>query len=135
MWVHRVGAQQAKAMLFTGSLISGIEAARIGLALTAVPDDALDETVHKLCKQIAAVPKNQLMMTKMISNNALENQGLHSSQVLATLFDGIARHSPEGMWFKEIAEKQGFATAVKARDGGQQIAKGVSRPSFRTSKY
>ena len=36
MWVYRVGAEQAKRMLLTGDLISGVEAKRIGLVLDAV---------------------------------------------------------------------------------------------------
>ena len=53
---------------------------------------------------------------------------LHT-QMFATFFDGVARHSPEGMWFKQRAEEAGFAEAVKERDGGANIAEGVSRKS------
>ena len=50
-----------------------------------------------LTERIKGVPKNQLMMMKMTVNQAYENMGLASSQTIATLFDGIARHSPEGV--------------------------------------
>jgi len=127
-WAHRVGAQQAKRMLFTGALIDGIEAARIGLALEAVPETELDARVSALAAHIAAVPKNQLMMSKIVVNQALEAQGLHQSQVMSALFDGIARHSPEGTWFKRMAEAEGFKAAVKARDSGEPIAPETSKP-------
>lgn len=127
-WPHRVGLQQAKRMLFTGDLIDGREAVRIGLALEAVPEPELDARVAALAARIAAVPKNQLMMSKLVVNQTAEAQGLHGSQVLSALFDGIARHSPEGTWFKRLAEAEGFKAAVKARDGGEPIAEGQSKP-------
>jgi enoyl-CoA hydratase len=39
---------------------------------------------------------------------------------LATLFDGVARHSPEGRQFKAVAEKYGFKHAVHQRDHGKE---------------
>jgi enoyl-CoA hydratase len=128
LWMHRVGEQQAKRMLFTGDLITGKEAADIGLALKCVPDIDLDAYVSSLAQRIACVPKNQLMMSKLLINSALENQGLATSQTLATMFDGLARHSPEGVYFKNLAEKEGFQKAVAQRDSGKPfIPKGVSK--------
>jgi enoyl-CoA hydratase len=53
--------------------------------------------------------------------------GLDSTQLLATVFDGITRHSPEGVWFKERSEEVGFQQAVAERDSGEPIAEGVSK--------
>lgn len=127
MWVYRLGAERAKRMLLTGDLIDGTEAERIGLVLEAVPDAELDDRVQALAERMAGVPKNQLMMQKLMINQAYENMGLHSTQMMATLFDGVARHSPEGMWFKERAERVGFKRAVAERDGGEPIAPGVEK--------
>lgn len=127
MWIYRVGAEKAKRMLFTGDLITGAEAREMGLIVDAVPDDLLDEKVHQLADRIKGVPRNQLMMQKLMVNQAFDNMGLDSTQMLATLFDGIARHSPEGMWFKERAEEAGFQQAVAERDSGDSIADDVSR--------
>jgi enoyl-CoA hydratase len=128
MWVYRLGAEKAKRMLLTGDLIDGREAARLGLVLEAVPRADLDARVSALAERIAAVPKNQLMMQKMMVNQAYDAMGLANTQRFATLFDGITRHSPEGAWFKQRAEQAGFKQAVKERDGGAPIAPGVSRP-------
>lgn len=127
MWIYRVGAEQAKRMLFTGDLISGTEAREMGLVVDAVADDLLDERVQQLADRIKGVPRNQLMMQKLMVNQALDNMGLDSTQLLATLFDGIARHSPEGMWFKERAAEVGFQQAVAERDSGDPIAEDASR--------
>ncbi len=124
MWVHRLGPQLAKRMLFTGDLIDGVEAARIGLALEAPPAGELDGQVEALCRRISAVPKNQLMMHKLMINQAVDAMGLHNTQMVATLFDGMARHSPEGLWFKRRAEEAGFHEAVRQRDSGEPIPEG-----------
>jgi enoyl-CoA hydratase len=121
MWVYRLGAERAKRMLFTGDLISGREAERMGLIMQAVPLDELDDAVQSLVERIKGIPKNQLAMSKMLVNQAYENMGLAGTQTLATLFDGFARHSPEGVAFKARAEEVGFKQAVTERDSGEPI--------------
>jgi enoyl-CoA hydratase len=121
MWAFRVGIEQAKRMLFTGDLIDGLEAKRIGLVLDAVPGAELDATVDALARRIAAVPRCQLMMHKMMINNVAEHIGLPSTQRFATLFDGISRHSPAGRAWKARAEEVGFQQAVAERDSGDPI--------------
>jgi enoyl-CoA hydratase len=128
MWVYRLGAERAKRMLLTGDLVDGREAARLGLVLEAVPRDRLDARVAAIAARLAAVPKNQLMMQKLMVNQAYDAMGLANTQRFATLFDGITRHSPEGLWFKRRAEEVGFKQAVRERDGGEPIAPGASRP-------
>jgi enoyl-CoA hydratase len=84
--------------------------------------------VAQIAERIAAVPKNQLMMQKLMVNQAYDAMGLANTQRFATLFDGITRHSPEGVWFKRRAEEVGFKQAVRERDSGAPIAPGASRP-------
>jgi enoyl-CoA hydratase len=127
MWVYRLGPQMAKRMMMTGDLIYGPEAAKIGLALESVPLSELDEAVERLAGRLSGIPRNQLMMTKTVVNQAYENMGLNNTQMFATLFDGIARHSPEGVWFRERAQEVGFKQAVRERDSGEPIAPGVSK--------
>lgn len=133
MWVYRLGPQQAKRMMMTGELIDGREAERIGLALEAVPEAELDAAVDRLAGRLQGVPKNQLMMTKLVVNQAYEAMGLSNTQMLATFFDGVARHSPEGVWFKERAEEVGFKQAVAERDSGDPIAAEAEKPPYKTS--
>ena len=127
MWVYRLGPQQAKRMMMTGDLVDGREAARIGLALEAVPEAELDGAVERLVSRLRGVPKNQLMMTKMVVNQAYESMGLQQTQMFATFFDGVARHSPEGVWFRRRAQEVGFKQAVAERDSGEPIASEVSK--------
>jgi len=118
MWVYRLGAERAKRMLFTGDKITGREAADMGLVLEAVPDGQLDHRVEELAARMASVPVNQLAMQKMVINQAIEQTGLMQTQRLATIFDGITRHSPEGINFKTRAEAVGWKQAVEERDQG-----------------
>ena len=118
MWVYRLGPEKAKRMLFTGDRIKGTEAERMGLVLKAVPADELDAEVERLAERMATVPVNQLMMQKLVVNQAIEAMGLKQTQTFATLFDGITRHSPEGLNFKHRAEETGWKSAVRERDLG-----------------
>ncbi len=118
MWVYRLGPEMAKRMLLTGDKIDGKEAERIGLVMKAVPQAELDDEVERLAERMASVPVNQLMMQKMVINQAVEAMGLGNTQRLATILDGITRHSPEGINFKDRAEQVGWKQAVDERDRG-----------------
>jgi len=54
----------------------------------------------------------------MVVNQAIEATGMMQTQRLATLFDGITRHSPEGIAFKNRVEDVGWRQAVRERDDG-----------------
>jgi enoyl-CoA hydratase len=116
LWAHRVGAQRAKRLLFTGDSISGAEAAEWGLAIEAPAADQLDARTEVLVERVARMPINQLMMMKLLVNQSIEAQGLRSTQVLGTVFDGIARHTDEGYGFQSAALAGGFRDAVRDRD-------------------
>lgn len=116
MWVYRLGVERAKRLLLTGDLVDGREAARIGLVSEAVPASQLADRVEALAQHMARIPQNQLMMHKLLVNQVYANMGLETTQMFATFFDGIARHTPEGVAFKARAEAVGFKQAVKERD-------------------
>ena len=121
MWVYRIGAMRAKRMMLTGDLIDGKTAFEWGLATDVAPLAKLDAAVDRLAQRIAGVPKNQLMMMKLVINQAIDAMGLEQTQMFATIFDGITRHTPEGLWFKRYAEKFGFPAAVEWRDSGRPL--------------
>jgi enoyl-CoA hydratase len=116
LWAHRVGAQRAKRLLFTGDCLSGREAVEWGLAIEAPAADQLEQRTEILLERIARVPVNQLMMMKLLVNQTLYAQGLHDAQVLGTVFDGITRHTAEGYAFQRRAAEAGFREAVRERD-------------------
>src|SRR5204862_6354457 len=116
LWAHRIGVQRAKRLLFTGDCLSGVEAAAWGLAIEAAPLRELDGRFEALLARIACVPKNQLIMMKLLINQTLFAQGLHGLQCLGILLDGAARHTPEGHAFHRRVVAVGLEQAVQERD-------------------
>ena len=116
MWVYRLGLERAKRYLLTGDEIKAPEAARVGLILEAVPDDELQDHAFALAKRMAQLPTNQLVMLKLLCNQTVENMGLASSRTLGSLFDGIARHTQEGLDFVARSGEIGIREAVRERD-------------------
>jgi enoyl-CoA hydratase len=116
LWAHRIGVERAKRLLFTGDCLSGKEAAEWGLAVESAPPEKLDERAEALVARIARMPINQLAMAKLLVNQTLYAQGLHATQILGTVFDGVARHTEEGYAFRRRAMKDGFREAVRERD-------------------
>ncbi len=116
MWAHRLGDQRAKRLLLTGDCLSGAEAAEWGLAIEAPAAEDLDERTETLVARIAAMPLNQLMMVKLALNSVLISQGVATSTMVSTVFDGISRHTTEGYAFQQRAAEVGFRQAVRERD-------------------
>jgi enoyl-CoA hydratase len=116
LWAFRVGDQRAKRLLFTGDLIDGRTALDWGLAIEAPAAAELDERFEELLQRTALTPVNQLVMMKLLVNQALYAQGLAATQSLGVFFDGIARHTPEGYAFAQRAVEAGFKQAVRERD-------------------
>ena len=116
MWVYRMGLEQAKRYLLTGDEIPARKAAEIGMILEVVPDGELQARALALAKRMAQVPTSQLVMLKLLCNQTAEHMGLASSRLLGTLFDGIARHTQEGLDFVRRAQEVGFRQAVRERD-------------------
>ncbi len=116
IWAYRIGIEKAKRLLFTGDCLSGREAQEWGLAIESAPADQLDERFEILLGRIARMPINQLVMMKLLLNQTIMAQGLHSTQILGTFFDGITRHTEEGYAFQQQAMREGFKSAVRTRD-------------------
>src|SRR3954451_10997309 len=116
MWVYRMGLEKAKRYLLTGDEIPAPEAAKVGLILETVPDDQLQQHAFAFAKRMAQVPTTQLVMLKMLCNQTVENMGMSSPRTLGSLFDGIARHTQEGLDFVRRSQDAGFRQAVRERD-------------------
>ena len=116
VWVHRIGIERAKRLLFTGDCLSGEEAVAWGLGVEAPPAEQLDERFEELLGRIARLPVNQLVMNKLLCNQTLLGGTLQSTQTLGSVLDGVARHTPEGYAFAGRAAQAGFREAVRERD-------------------
>ena len=115
MWMYRLGLERSKRLLLTGDAIDGARAVQWGLASEAVPAAQLEQAGLALARRVALLPHNQAAMMKLLVNQAFEQMGLHTTQVIGTLLDGAARHTPEGTAFTQrgLADVRG---AVADRD-------------------
>lgn len=119
MWYYHIGPQWTKRMLFTGDSLTGIDAARIGLVLDAVPKERLDEEVDNLARRIALIDSDTLACHKRIVNLAMELSGADTIQRLAAEMDARANFStgPGRARWKETMAEQGLRAARAMRDG------------------
>jgi enoyl-CoA hydratase len=115
MWVYRIGLERSKRLLLTGDPVDGRTAVAWGLASEAVPEAELEDAAMTLATRVARLPANQLHMMKLLVNQAFEQMGLHTTQLIGTLLDGSARHTPEGVEFTRAAMKD-VGRAVAERD-------------------
>ena len=115
MWIYRLGLERAKRLLLTGDAIDGRRAVEWGLASETVPDSELNEAGAALAARVAMLPANQLHMMKLLVNQAYEQMGIRVTQLIGTLLDGSARHTPEGTEFTRKAVEN-LGKAISDRD-------------------
>eukprot|EP01130_Rhizamoeba_saxonica_P017830 TRINITY_DN873_c0_g1_i23.p1 TRINITY_DN873_c0_g1~~TRINITY_DN873_c0_g1_i23.p1 ORF type:complete len:277 (+),score=55.98 TRINITY_DN873_c0_g1_i23:1322-2152(+) len=115
-WTYRVGLTWAKRILLTGDLVDASTAERINLVTKCVKKGMLKDEVDALATKMARIPQNQLAIQKMVVNEVYNQMGLGTTQRLATLMDGITRHTPEGVAFQERMVEVGVRNAVRERD-------------------
>jgi enoyl-CoA hydratase len=132
MWVYRLGLTKAKEHALTGRPLSGTEAVDAGLINRAVPFDQLERTVREQAEQLAAIPSSQLAAMKLVVNQAYEQMGLHATQTLGQILDGLMRNTPDAERFIERAGSEGVRAATNDRDapfGDYSMASVDRRPN------
>jgi enoyl-CoA hydratase len=120
MWIFRLGLTKAKEYALTGRPVSGVEAAEIGLINRSVPFEKLEAEVAGWARRLAGIPASQLAAMKLVVNQVYENQGLHSTQLLGPVLDGLMRNTPDAERFIDLAGSDGLAAVLAERDGPWQ---------------
>jgi enoyl-CoA hydratase/carnithine racemase len=117
VWVARLGLERAKRYLFTGDEITADDAAAMGMILAVVEDDELDRHTNDLAQRIGLLPLSQLKMMKWMLNDVARHQYQpDTSRLLGLIFDGVARHTQDGLDFVRRAQTVGWRDAVRERD-------------------
>ncbi len=116
MWVYRLGLEHAKQFLLTGRAIDADTAFRIGLVSEVRTPDELSAHVEAEARRFRNIPANQLALNKLLVNQAFENMGLRTSQMLGTFFDGVTRHTEEAYRWVESFDEKGFRQVIRERD-------------------
>jgi enoyl-CoA hydratase len=117
MWIYRLGLTRAKEHALTGRPLSGVEAAQIGLINNAVPFESLEAEVRETAERLASVPISQLAAMKLVVNQAFDNMGLGSTQLIGPILDGLMRNTRDAEQFIDLAAREGVPAAVAERDG------------------
>jgi enoyl-CoA hydratase len=120
LWIYRLGLEHAKQFLLTGQAIDAATAHRIGLVSHVAPADELPSLVEAHARRFAHIPANQLALNKLLVNQAFENMGLRTTQMLGTFFDGITRHTEEAYRWAESFGEKGFREVIRERDAPWQ---------------
>ncbi len=116
MWLYNVGPQWAKRMLLTGDILTGREAAKIGLVLKAVSPDRLEDEVRGLAERMAMIDPDMLAANKRIVNMGMELMGARTLQRFAAETDARSHQAASARAFNETARAQGLSRAFKLRD-------------------
>jgi enoyl-CoA hydratase len=116
IWVYRLTLEHAKQFLLTGEAIDARTAHRIGLVSRVYPAAELSQRVEEYANRFRHIPANQLALNKLLINQAYENMGLRTTQLLGTLFDGVTRHTEEALRWAESFREKGFREVIRERD-------------------
>ena len=116
MWLYLVGPQWAKRLLLTGDSIRGEDAAKIGLALKAVPAVHLDAEVAALASRLALIDPDLLSANKRIVNIGLELMGARTLQRMSAEMDARGHLAASRTRFNETVRTAGLKEAVRQRD-------------------
>jgi enoyl-CoA hydratase len=116
LWIYRLGLEHAKQFLLTGEAIDAATALRIGLVSKVFPAEELSAQTETYAERFKHIPGNQLALNKLLINQAFENMGLRTTQLLGTLFDGVTRHTEEAYRWAESFKEKGFREVIRERD-------------------
>jgi enoyl-CoA hydratase len=116
MWLYHLGPQWAKRLTLTGDCLRGKDAARLGLAMKAVPPAKLDAEVNELARRLAAIDPHLLSANKRIINQGLELMGARTLQRMGHESDTRAHQAKSRNRFRNDVATQGLKEALERRD-------------------
>ncbi len=116
LWPAKIGMLKTKELLFTGDMIDGTEAARIGMVNHAVPFEELDDRTLAFCERIAKLPLDALSVHKHVTNRWFEIAGLRTAAAEGAEYDAIYHETPSFREFAQMAREQGLKEALAWRD-------------------
>ena len=116
LWPAKIGMLKTKELLFTGDMIDGVEAERIGMINHAVPAEKLEDATLAFCKRIAKLPMDALSVHKQVTNRWFEISGLKTAAAEGAEFDAIYHETAAFREFARIASETGLRNALAWRD-------------------
>ncbi|HEV8490416.1 MAG TPA: enoyl-CoA hydratase-related protein [Candidatus Limnocylindrales bacterium] len=113
---YLVGQKKTRELLFTGDLVDGVEAARLGLVNRAVPGDRLEAEVDALADRLARVPPDVMAPTKLMLNRAMEAAGFLVAIESGLDLQSFVNTSATSREFDAIVRREGLKAALAWRD-------------------
>ncbi len=115
--------RKAKEMILLGLMVSGKEAADIGLVNRAFPADRLMDEVEAVCRRIASLPSQTMAMAKVALNGAMDLQGfthaINHGEEIAALNSEANKSNADCLAFHKEIEEHGVKAALNmVRDQG-----------------
>ena len=109
--------RKAKEMILLGTVVSGKEAAEIGLVNRAFPKERLKEEVIKVCNRIASLPSETVEVAKVGLNGAFDAQGFKNAIDYGeeiSIYNGLlSKTNPKCELFYRTAKEKGVKEAIK----------------------
>jgi len=111
-----IGQKKTRELLLTGDLVSGTEAARIGLVNRAVPADRLAAEVDVLADRLARVEPDVMAPTKLMLNRAMDAAGFAAAVEMGLDLQSFINMSDASREFDAIVRRDGLKAALAWRD-------------------
>lgn len=112
-WAWQVGAKRAKEFFFpVGSVISGTEAAEIGLFNRARPIAQLDAYVDEYVHRVSRTPKEILVLQKKAINRTQDVRGFREALMGGVEIDAIAHFSNPVLEMNSSIRERGLRTTL-----------------------
>ena len=128
MWIYHCGPQWAKRLNLTGDIVTGEDAAKIGLVMKSVPRELLEQEVETLADRMALIDPDLLAANKRIINLSMELMGAQVVQRIAAENDARGHRAPATKEYHAAVKEKGLAGAFRERDA--KFGDGRARPDM-----
>lgn len=127
LWPLTAGIRQTKELLFTARLITGAEAAEMGMINRSVPPAELHDTVFELASEVAKTATEVLTLQKASANAAAEAMGMQGIRESAVAYDVLVQASKVARSFRKVVREDGVKTALQMMNDGLLDSSGPVR--------
>ena len=108
--------RDAMELMLTGDAISGLEAASMGFANRAYPEELLEERVLEIAERVARVPTDLQQLNKRSVHRAMDVMGMRTALRAGTEIQALGFHQRASREYLKTLAK-GVTQALDERDG------------------